>query len=315
MGKSTSENTMVVDCETHVFPRSHEFTRCHVEHLLTDMDRCGVDRTFLTFYSDSTLTSPCGEISGPDEKRFGDNDQEVWEFFIEAWQKHQDRFYFFRVPDPREPDCIQTLEKCLKLGMHGIGETQPATQNILPDSPEFMSVYRFAAEHGLPVVLTMERWEHSLCFPGTRFEEFFAMFEKVIREFSGVRFMISHAGDCGSVLREDWDNYLASNLQCFELAAELDNLWICSCMPWWFSGNKVNPLLERQLEFLRDNVGFSRVTWASDWPYNGSSTDFCFQSDYATVVDFYRNLPCGSQEREQLLGKAAEEFVTGESVP
>lgn len=303
---------MLIDCETHVFPRSHDFTRSHVEHLLQDMDRCGVDRTFLTFYSDSTLTSPCGEITDTNEKRFGDSDQEVWEYFIESWKKHQDRFYFFSVPDPREPDCIETLEEHLKLGMHGIGETQPATQNILPNGPEFMPVYRFAADHGLPVVLTMERWEKCLCFTGSRFDEFFTMFEQVIREFRDVRFMISHAGDCGSSLRKDWEEYLASNQRCFQLAAEVDNLWICSCMPWWFAGNEVNPMLEKQLRFLRNHVGFSKVTWASDWPYNGSSTEFCFNSDYATVVDFYRNLHfCSEDERESLLGKAAHEFVTG----
>lgn len=303
---------MVIDCETHIFPRSHDFTRCHVEDLIEDMDRCGVDQTFLTFYSDSTLTSPCGEITDPEDKRFGDSDEEVWDYFRESWQKHRDRFLFFYVPDPREPDCIERLEELCELGLVGLGETQPATQNILPNGPEFMPVYRFAADRGLPVVLTMERWEHSLCFGGSQFDEFFGMFEQVIREFREVRFMIGHGGDCGSILSKDWDTYLASNLRCYELAAELDNVWVCSCMPWWFSGNEPNPMLERQVKFLRDHVGFSKVSWGSDWPYNGSSTSYCFKSDYATVVDFYRQLPfCSEEDREWLLGRAALEFAVG----
>jgi len=144
---------VVIDCETHVFPRNYDFRRCHVEHLLADMDRCGVGKTFL----------------------------------------------------------------------------------------------------------------------------------------------------------------MASNLRCYELAAELDNVWVCSSMPWWFRDNEANPLLNRQLRFLRDYVGFSKVTWGSDWPYNGSSRSFCFNSDYQTVVDYYRELPFyNDEEREYLLGRAAYEFVTGD---
>jgi len=303
---------MVVDCETHIFSRNFDYLRCRVEDLVEDMDRCGVDRSFLTFYSDSTLTSPCGEITDPDTKRFGDSDAATWEYFKESWLAHRDRFYFFSVPDPREPDCIRRLEEQCELGLHGIGETQPATQNILPNGPEFMPVYRFAADHALPVVLTMERWEECLSFSGSRFDEFFDMFEQVIREFREVRFMIGHAGDCGSILSKGRDAYLASNRRCYELAAELDNVWVCSCMPWWFTDNEPNPLLEQQLRFLREHVGFSKVTWGSDWPYNGSSTSFCFRSDYATVVDYYRDLPfCSEEERRGLLGGAAVAFVTG----
>ena len=303
---------MIVDCEVHVFPRNFDgYTRCHVEDLVADMDRCGVDRGFLTFYSDSTLTSACGEIE-PGSQRYSDSDEETWDYFRESWLAHQDRFFFFRVPDPREPNCIEQLEACCELGLHGIGETQPASQNILPNGPEFMPVYRFAADNGLPVVLTMERWEWTHCYRAKDFDDYFSMFESVIREFSDVRFMISHAGDCGTIVEKDWASYLASNRRCFELAAELENLWICSCMPWWFDKNKVHPLLEQQLKFLKEHVGFSRVTWASDWPYSGGSTDFCFKSDYATVVDAYRNLGiCGREELDSLLGGAACEFVTG----
>jgi predicted TIM-barrel fold metal-dependent hydrolase len=206
------------------------------------------------------------------------------------------------------------LEDQCGLGLHGIGETQPAIQNILPNGPEFMRVYRFAADHGLPVVLTMESWERCLCLQGCDFGEVLSMFEEVIREFPDVRFMIGHGGDCGSVLSQDWDAYLARNRRCWELAAELDNLWVCSCMPWWFAGNRAHHLLEGQLRFLMEHVGFSKVTWGSDWPYSGSGTDFSFKTEYATVVDYYRSLPfCSDAERMQLLGGSAYEFVAGRS--
>ena len=306
---------MIVDCETHIFPRNFDYRRCHVEHLIEDMNRCGVDQTFLTFYRDSTLTSPCGEIVDPNTKRFGDSDEEVWEYFKDSLQKHRERFLFFSVPDPGRPDCLELLDEHCRLGLDGIGETEPATQNILPNSSEFMDVYRFAADRGLPVVLTTERWEKSLCFHGRYFYEYFSMIEQVIREFKDVRFMIAHGGDCGSVRKAGWEAYLENNLRCYELVAELDNLWVCSCMPWWFAGDEIHPLLERQIRFLREHVGFSKVSWGSDWPYSGSGATFSFRSDYKTVVDYYRNLSiCGDEEREWLLGRAAQEFVAGDKM-
>ena len=143
-----STRPQIIDCETHVFPTHWDFRGCRVENLLQDMDRCGVDKTFLMFYSASMLASPCGELKDPDAKRFGESNQQTWEYFIESWKKHKDRFYFFNATDPREPDCIEKLEQQYKLGLQGLGETQPATQTILPNGPEFMRVYRFAADKG-----------------------------------------------------------------------------------------------------------------------------------------------------------------------
>lgn len=304
---------MIIDCETHVFPRHFDYRGCRVENLIEDMDRCGVERTFLMFYCDSMLTSPCGEITEPDAKRFGDSNEETWEYFFDSWKKHPGRFYFFNITDPREPDCLEQLEAQYRAGLQGLGETQPSTQNLLLNGPEFMGVYRFAAEKGLPVVLTLERWEECLCLPSKDFDDVFDMLEGVIREFSDVRFMLGHGGNCGRLVgAKDWETYLAGNRRCYELAAECDNVWVCSSMPWWFSQDEPNPLLKKQLRFLREHVGFSKVTWGSDWPYNGSSRDFCFKSDYQTVVDYYRQLPfCSDEEREWLLGRAAVEFVAG----
>ena len=137
------------------------------------------------------------------------------------------------------------------------------------------------------------------------------MFEKVIREFNDVWFMVTHAGDCGSIRLKDWDTYIKSNRRCYELG----NVWVCSCMPWWFADNKVNPNLEQQVRFLRAHVGFSKVRWGSDWPYHGSGSNCSTRSDYELVVDYYRNLSfCSEEERESILGGAAFEFVTGRMI-
>jgi len=306
--------SQIIDCETHVFPRHWDFRGCRVENLLQDMDRCGVGKTFLMFYSASMLASPCGELKDPNAKRFGESNEQTWEYFIESWKKHKDRFYFFNATDPREPDCIEKLEQQYKLGLQGLGETQPATQNILPNGPEFMRVYRFAADKGLPVVLTMERWEQSLCLKSKDFDDVFDMFEKVIREFKDVRFMLGHGGNCGSCKAKPFEQYRAANERCYRLMEKVDNLWICACMPWWIRENKVHPSFPKLLDYLRSRIGFSKVTWGSDWPYCGASRQFIFKSDYDTVVDLFRKeTPCTEEERAQLLGRSAYEFVTGET--
>ena len=287
-------------------------TRCRVEHLIEDMDRCGVDKAILHSYSGETIATN-GQFPDPTANYYGDN---PLRYFYESWGDHKDRFYWFVVPDPRKPGCIDVLTYLHSLGMQGIGETQPGYQYLMPNSPEFMKVYRFAADKGLPVVLTVEGWDQFKdYFPSNDFDEYLDMVESIIREFKDVRFMISHGGNCGTVISKDWEEYLEGNLRCYQMAAELDNLWICSCMPWWFSNNEANPLLEQQLKFLKDHVGFSKVSWGSDWPYNGSSRNFSFKSDYKTVVDYYRNLSfCGEDDLEYILGKSACEFITGQKL-
>lgn len=308
---------MIVDCETHVFKKIHmpegDFHRCQVEHLIADMDRCGVDKTFLMAYTLKMLSSPGSQFPDPTAKVFGDSNEEVMEYFVQTWQKHKDRFFFFNITDPRQPDCIDVLEEQYNLGLQGLGETQPGYQYLMPNSPEFMRVYRFAADRELPLVLTMEGWDQFKgYFPSHDFDPYFDMMESVIREFKEVRFMLGHGGNCGRIVyTQNWDEYLAGNLRCYRLAAEVDNLWICSTMPWWIRANQINPFLPRLVEFLRKHVGFSRVCWGSDWPW--AIADISFNSDYKTVVDFYRNFsPCTEEELNQLLGKSAYAFITGE---
>ena len=182
----------------------------------------------------------------------------------------------------------------------------------MPNDHRFMQVYRFAADYNLPVVLTVEGWDvYEGYFPSRDWNLYFDMIEAVVREFKDVRFMLGHGGNCGSIVdTQNWDKYLQANLKCYKLAAEADNVWICSCLPWWVRNNQVSPHLPKLLDFLRNHVGFSKVCWGSDWPWAVASISF--NSDYKTVVDFYRGFsPCSENEIEQLLGAAAYRFVTG----
>lgn len=308
---------MIIDCETHVFeriemPDGARIGNTRVEDLLSDMDRTGVDRALLHSYDTRTISScrPGTQFPDPDTDNFGPR---PIDYFVESWQRHKERFYWFAVPDPRRPDCIEVLGQQLRLGLQGIGETQPGYQYVMPNAPEFMSVYRFAADHGLPVVLTSELWDiNPGFFPSRDFDAYFDMVEPVLREFREVRFMLGHGGgDCGSIVRASPEEYLQRNLRSYRLAAELDNVWICSSMPWWWRKGVRNPALEQQLRFLREHVGFGKVCWGSDWPWIKAPESF--GCDYGIVVDYYGDLPfCSASERSQLLGESAHRFVTGQ---
>ena len=310
---------MIIDCETHIFqvidlPGYKRFSACRVENLLEDMDRAGVEKTILTSYDPADLAAPDNPLKDPTYPSLGNN---PIGYFIESWQKHKDRFYWFSCPDPRKPGCIPLLEQHYRLGMVGLGELCPAYQHLLPNSAEMRRLYCFAADNGLPVILNSENWDEANdYFVPREFDEYFAMMEAVFREFKDVRFMIGHGGgDCGRIVHANHDpaKYIERNLRSYRLAAELDNLWVCSCMPWWFSHGQIKAdMLKTQLESLRTHVGFERVSWGSDWPW--IPADMAFNCDYKVVVDYYRNFQfCTSEERERLLGRSASEFVAGPS--
>ena len=306
---------MIIDCETHVFetvvmPDGAEFHGSQVERLLEDLDRCGVDKTILHAYNTRRISAPGSQFPDPTQDNFG---EDPLRYIYESWKTYPDRFYWFSVPDPRQPDCIEELEDEYGRGLQGIGETQPGYQYLMPNCPEYMRVWRFAADRGLPVVITTEGWDQFPgYYPSKDWDAYWDMYESVIREFSGIRWMIGHGGNCGNIVyAQDWDTYLAGNLRCYRLAAEFDNVWVCSSMPWWFRNDEINPFVAEQLHFLREHVGLSRVCWGSDWPW--IIADISFNNDYRTVVDTYRRYsPCDADELDLLLGDSAYEFVTGE---
>lgn len=327
---------MIIDCETHVFPYidmpqwGQIYKRTKVEDLICDMDDAGVDMAFLMIY-DLSMLSPNISLPDPNAKTLGEN---VIEYFIESWGKHKERFFLFHCTDPRRPNHINELENFYNIGLQGLGEMEPVMQGLMPNSIEYREIYKFAAEKDLPIVLTMEFWDQfEGYFPANKFNVFFDMYEQIIREFKSVRFMMGHGGNCGSVVSpETFSNsgagvdhkncaktlkqYLETNRRIYDLAAEVDNLWICCCMPWWFQNNKVNSLLYEQLTFLKKHIGFEKVAWGTDWPWCGSSDAFCFKANYVTCVDAFKNISdCDEREIQLLLGGAAQLFLKGNVKP
>ena len=208
---------MIIDCETHVFesivmPDGAAFHGCQVERLLADMDRCGVDRSILHAYNTRRLSAPGSQFPDPDKESFG---HDALQYFFGSWRAHRERLYWFSVPDPRQPGCIPELEEDLGRGLQGIGETQPGYQYLMPNGPEYRRVWQFAADNGLPVVITTEGWDQFPgYYPSGAWDAYWDMYEGVIREFTGIRWMIGHAGNCGTIVgTANWEEYVEANLR------------------------------------------------------------------------------------------------------
>lgn len=325
---------MVIDCETHTFKFVNmvegRTEKCRVENLIADMDGAGVDQAFLIHYNLKMLShkgSQFPQFEGQVDNVFSENDAAQAEYFQSAYRKHKDRFIAFDITDPRNPKELARLESLYKAGLlQGLGETQPGYQYVMPDDERFMAIYRFAAERGLPVILTAEGWDqYEGYFPSKNWDEFFPKIERIVREFSGVRFMLAHGGNCGSIVyAEKFDDYLRANKRVHDFVAKVDNLALCLCIPWWISNREwdwqpdlawdrhIHPHFPKLMRHIRDHVGFDKLCWGSDWPY--CAWDKSFNSTYKTVVDFYRNSPVISpNDRAWLMGGTAQRFATGKN--
>jgi predicted TIM-barrel fold metal-dependent hydrolase len=323
---------VVIDCETHVFKfinmveGRHE--GCRVENLIAEMDRAGVDKTFLIHYNLTMLSHPGAQFPqfpGQVDNVFSENDGEQAAYFQAAFRRHRDRFFAFDITDPRNPNELARLDRLHREGLlQGIGEMQPGYQYVMPDDERFMALYRFAADRGLPVILTAEGWDqYPGYFPSKNWDDYFSKFERIVRGFPSVRFMLAHGGNCGSIVySESYDEYLRANERCHRFVAQVDNLALCMCVPWWIGSRHwplapgyswdgdVHPFFPKLMKHLREHVGFEKLCWASDWPY--CSWALSFNTTYPTVVDFFRHT-AGLSERERacLMGGTASRFITG----
>ena len=282
-------NHMVIDCETHVFKFVNmvegRTESCRVENLIADMDLAGVDKTFLIHYNLKMLSHPGAQFPqypGQVDNVFSENDEAQAAYFQQAFRKHKDRFYAFDITDPRNPDEVARLSKLHDAGLlHGIGEMQPGYQYVMPDDERFMALYRFAADRDLPVILTAEGGDqYPGYFPSKNWDEFFSKYERIVRAFPSVRFNLAHAGNCGTVVyAESFEEYLRANERVHRFVNSVDNLSLCLCLPWWIGARHwplapgliwdgyIHPHFPRLMSHLRNNVGFEKLCWGSDWPY------------------------------------------------
>lgn len=150
---------MIIDIHTHIFPpeiienRSRYiedqewFSRLYgdsnarmasAESLISEMDRCGVDRAVA-----------CG-FAWDDFGLYVETNS----YIAEAVQHYPDRLIGFANVLPQHADAPAEIERCAGLGLRGIGELKPTGQGFdLGDTELITPLAEAAASHGLPLLI------------------------------------------------------------------------------------------------------------------------------------------------------------------
>jgi uncharacterized protein len=75
------------------------------------------------------------------------------DFIAQAVQEHPDVFMGFGIVDPWQGEVARReIRRCKELGLHGIGEFNPARQHFFPNDTRFYPLWEEAERLGLPVL-------------------------------------------------------------------------------------------------------------------------------------------------------------------
>ena len=218
-----------------MFPK---FTDPDGEKLIAKMDDCGIDVTFLVHNDFSLLF---GKTAVP----IIEQNRQV----AALADRYPDRLKAFCCVDPRQPDALDILERCIKeFGMKGIGECHPDA-GWSPTSPEAYRMYAKLQEWGIPVL------EHTgLFFPPTRSRlNHPLLLDDVCCDFPELTVIAAHAG------RLLWWRTAA------HLARIHPNLYaeLSGFQPVAFNQF---PLFCQILREMIDTCGANKIIWATDDP-------------------------------------------------
>jgi predicted TIM-barrel fold metal-dependent hydrolase len=141
---------------------------------------------------------------------------------------------------PRDPERIAKLERYAAAGARAV-KLHPTMQRFYPDDPEMMEIYQACERLGLAVVFHAGRAgiepeaTHRYALP--------RHFEGALSSFSGVDFVLGHAGarDVATAV---------------PLALQYENAWL------GIHGQGVTTLRE-----MLDATGGERMLYGSDWPF------------------------------------------------
>lgn len=150
---------MIVDCHTHIFsPEIIAGREAHLQQeewfahlygstnapmasareLVAEMDRCGVDRSVVCGFAWNSF----------------DLYVETNSYIADAVRRFPDRLVGFANVLPLDPRAPRELERCLELGLRGIGELKPGGQKFdLADEEGLKPLVAIAEESGLPLLV------------------------------------------------------------------------------------------------------------------------------------------------------------------
>lgn len=252
---------LVIDSHTHLGLSAWNYVPWpDAGGLLVSMDLLGIDKicasSWLALFNDYER--------GNDE-------------VIQATRDYPDRFVGYAVINPHYVDYAEAeLERCFQApGMKGI-KIHPASyvHDYPINGPNYGPVWKFAAEHGCPVLTHAgPRTERHNCGPH--------LIAEVARSNSGVNIIIAH---CGSY--DAWDS-LDEHI---DIVEKYDNLHVD------ISGMA---RLCGVVEYLVQRLGADRVLFGSD------ATDLSFEAEFGHVV--YARIT--DKDKEKILGLNAAKLL------
>ena len=267
---------MIIDTETHiiyrVFPiesnpgQNLTFRASWHEHsgdlLAAEMDRAGVDKTFLISYDADDIRWYLDYVGATAEDCVGGR-----KYTLESGVKrHPDKFVWFAtLKDPRRPDTLQRMAKDLDDGAVGM-KIFPTYFPLPADAPELMSVYRELAQRGRRAILS---FEDTIPPQTPTVAEYFTQLDRVLSEFPDLKIQINHAG-AGDASDPASDPLNPEAEAIFRVVGKHDNVWLSTS--WlsknWDDGSEYPfPNYLRRLERLNEAVGAAKLFWATDWPW------------------------------------------------
>lgn len=243
---------MIVDFHTHIFPAGMIAERqryaaeegwfsalygdgrapmAGADDLVREMDRCGIDHAVVSGFAWRSLKL-CAESN---------------DCVAEAVARHPERLTGLAVVPPLVAGAVAELERCLNMGLRGIGELQPEGQGFdLKDAGAMKPLARAAAEHGLPLLIHLnEPIGHEYPGKGSAGPKDGWQFA---RSFPELKIVYAH-----------WGGGLPFYELMPEVRADLRNVWFdCAAGPWLYE-----PLLYR---LAIDIVGAEKLLFGSDFP-------------------------------------------------
>jgi uncharacterized protein len=175
----------IVDCHVHTGYTNQFFSpEVDAKSLLSRMDQFSV-RFSINLSSMKALLGDVAEEMAVEQREF---------------EESEGRLFYCGFFDPRRGrDDLAALEKASRwTGMKGI-KIHPSFAGVPADDPRYEPVWRFAAEHGLPIV--SHTWSVSSYNPAQALSTP-NRFEPMVEKFPAVRFVLAHSGGKGSGRRE-----------------------------------------------------------------------------------------------------------------
>lgn len=244
---------MVIDFHTHIFPsfirgdrglyfhnepsfqllyQSPQSKLIGKQALLANMDQQGVQKSVIFGFPWKNT----------------DHFQRHNDYIIESVQQHPDRLIGFCCADPLSKDAAQEMERCLKVGLKGIGELAVYHMGF---TPEFISsiadIMTISYEYNAPVLLhTNESVGHP--YPGKQPMHLNQLYD-LIKTYPSNRIVLAHWGG----------GLFFYALMKKEVKAVLTNVWFdTAASPYLYV-----PDIYR---VAGEIIGYEKILFGSDYP-------------------------------------------------